>query len=151
MASLAPTPTSQYRGRLAPSPTGYLHVGHARTFWTAWTRAREAGWNKLLAVAIARLFAAYAARTFTRVPDWRNDETLNLATAEAFPETPVPFLNLATYYERMEKDPAKALQALTEADRRAPGWRPARERAARLKTQTLHDVDAETAARTKSE
>lgn len=43
MASIAPTPTSSYRGRLAPSPTGYMHVGHARTFWTAWQRTRQAG------------------------------------------------------------------------------------------------------------
>jgi glutamyl/glutaminyl-tRNA synthetase len=32
---------STYRGRLAPSPTGLLHLGHACTFWTAYLRARE--------------------------------------------------------------------------------------------------------------
>jgi glutamyl-tRNA synthetase len=32
-----------YCGRLAPSPTGLLHLGHARTFWTAVERARAAG------------------------------------------------------------------------------------------------------------
>jgi glutamyl/glutaminyl-tRNA synthetase len=37
-----------YRGRLAPSPTGYLHLGHARTFWIAAQRARAANGTLLL-------------------------------------------------------------------------------------------------------
>lgn len=40
--------TASYRGRLAPSPTGWLHLGHARTFWTAQERARAAGGTLIL-------------------------------------------------------------------------------------------------------
>ena len=43
MASFSSFGLPGYRGRLAPSPTGYLHAGHARTFWTAYERARKAG------------------------------------------------------------------------------------------------------------
>ncbi len=37
-----------YRGRIAPSPTGWLHLGHARTFWTAQERARDRNGQLLL-------------------------------------------------------------------------------------------------------
>lgn len=39
-----------YRGRIAPTPTGYMHVGHAATFWQAQQRARAAGGTLILRV-----------------------------------------------------------------------------------------------------
>jgi len=42
--------TTSYRGRIAPSPTGYLHLGHARTFWIAHQRARRAGGRVILRI-----------------------------------------------------------------------------------------------------
>ena len=41
------TPT---RTRLAPSPTGALHLGNARTFITNWALARSRGWSILLRI-----------------------------------------------------------------------------------------------------
>jgi protein O-mannosyl-transferase len=95
--------------------------------------ARAAGRVRLATAAIAAVFVLCSIRTVTRVPDWHSDETLNLATADAFPETPIPYLNLATYYERFEHDPAKALSALAHAESRAPGWNPVSLRVERLK------------------
>lgn len=39
-----------YCGRLAPTPTGELHLGHARTFYQAWKRAREANGTLLMRI-----------------------------------------------------------------------------------------------------
>jgi glutamyl/glutaminyl-tRNA synthetase len=41
---------TEYRGRIAPSPTGFLHIGHAMTFWRAQERAREAGGRLVLRI-----------------------------------------------------------------------------------------------------
>lgn len=42
--------TAPYRGRFAPSPTGWLHLGNARTALLAWLRARAAGGGFVLRV-----------------------------------------------------------------------------------------------------
>jgi glutamyl/glutaminyl-tRNA synthetase len=39
---------ARYIGRLAPSPTGLLHLGHAATFWAAYRRAEEQSGTLLL-------------------------------------------------------------------------------------------------------
>ncbi len=51
MSASGPSPSlasRPYVGRLAPSPTGRLHLGHARTFALAAARARAAGGKLLL-------------------------------------------------------------------------------------------------------
>ncbi len=40
--------TARYIGRLAPSPTGLLHLGHAATFWTAFERTQQQNGTLLL-------------------------------------------------------------------------------------------------------
>jgi glutamyl-tRNA synthetase len=47
--SLIP-PSSSVVGRLAPSPTGGLHLGHARTFLIAWLAARRAQGKVILRI-----------------------------------------------------------------------------------------------------
>jgi glutamyl-tRNA synthetase len=49
-AAPQPSGPAHYVGRLAPTPTGFLHVGHAATFWTAFRRAREAGGGVILRI-----------------------------------------------------------------------------------------------------
>jgi len=44
------TKTTPVVGRLAPSPTGGLHLGHARTFLIAWLAARRAGGRVILRI-----------------------------------------------------------------------------------------------------
>jgi glutamyl-tRNA synthetase len=41
---------THYRGRLAPSPTGYLHAGHALTFWRAQEHSRKCGGTLILRI-----------------------------------------------------------------------------------------------------
>lgn len=43
MTNTAQFPSTTIVGRLAPSPTGHLHLGHARSFLIAWWHARSRG------------------------------------------------------------------------------------------------------------
>lgn len=49
-ASHLPTPTTPVRTRFAPSPTGYLHVGGARTALFSWAFARHFGGTFVLRI-----------------------------------------------------------------------------------------------------
>ncbi len=64
MSTSPATYRAMYRGRLAPSPTGLLHLGHARTFWTAYERAKAANGTLILRnddLDTQRARASYAA------------------------------------------------------------------------------------------
>jgi glutamyl-tRNA synthetase len=41
---------TQHRTRLAPSPTGALHLGNARTFLVTWALARQQGWRVVMRI-----------------------------------------------------------------------------------------------------
>ena len=49
-APTSPSPELPATTRLAPSPTGALHLGNARTFAVNWALARRRGWRVLLRV-----------------------------------------------------------------------------------------------------
>lgn len=44
------TSAGSYRGRIAPTPTGLLHLGHFATFWEAQRRTRQAGGRLIMRV-----------------------------------------------------------------------------------------------------
>lgn len=48
LPSLCPPPPPRPRGRFAPSPTGLLHLGNARTALLAWLQVRSAGGTMVL-------------------------------------------------------------------------------------------------------
>jgi glutamyl/glutaminyl-tRNA synthetase len=48
--SSPPKSRISYRGRIAPTPTGYLHLGHAATFWRAHERSVHAGGTTILRI-----------------------------------------------------------------------------------------------------
>ena len=50
LPAIPPYQIRKYIGRIAPTPTGMLHAGHAATFATAHRRAREAGGEILLRI-----------------------------------------------------------------------------------------------------
>ncbi len=65
--------SSHYRGRLAPSPTGYLHQGHRATFAVARDRAQVAGGELILRMEdldAARCRPEYTAAVLADLRKW---------------------------------------------------------------------------------
>ncbi len=89
--------------------------------------------KRAIGVAIlALVLLAYAGRSLVRTGDWKNDYTLNRATLRYYPDTPIPYVNLASYYQA-KGDFESAKTALKEAQRLAPNWKLPRDRLEQLR------------------
>src|SRR4051794_9750267 len=71
MSSPNPTPSSTSVTRFAPSPTGYLHVGGARTALFSWLLARHAGGRFLLRIEDTDLARSTEQATLQLLEDLR--------------------------------------------------------------------------------
>jgi hypothetical protein len=103
---------------------GAIVVSLGRT----WTGSRR----KFGMVIFVVVLLAYAGRSLVRTGDWENDYTLNRATLRFFPNTPIPYVNLADYYQT-KGDFESAETALKEAQRLAPKWQLPRDRLEQLR------------------
>ncbi len=68
-----PDSPKPYRGRLAPTPTGHLHLGHAKTFWIAQKRVQERSQQGQLILRVEDLDQARCK------PQYRSDMLEDLA------------------------------------------------------------------------
>src|SRR3954462_5169952 len=71
MSSPNPTPSSTSVTRFAPSPTGYLHVGGARTALYSWLLARHFGGKFLLRIEDTDLARSTEQATLQLLEDLR--------------------------------------------------------------------------------
>lgn len=133
--------SGDYIGRLAPSPTGYLHLGHARTFLRAAERARAAGGQLILRMddldtARCRPEYAVAARedlAWLGLP-WEQPEQVQSQRLERYRKALSRLHTAGAIYpcHRSRKDLAAALSAPHEGAGGAvddeplypPDWRP---------------------------
>ena len=69
-----PTPASTVRTRIAPSPTGFLHLGTARTALYSWAYARHHGGQFVLRIEdtdVARSTPEAVQREAPRLQPWQ--------------------------------------------------------------------------------
>ncbi len=95
-------------------------------------RKGTASKRKIGVAILVVVLLAYAGRSLARTGDWKNDYTLNRATLRYYPDTPIPYVNLASYHQT-KGDFELAEAALKEARRLAPNWKLPRDRLKKLR------------------